>query len=71
MGAYRELFYGVCFYASAVIGGFLGLEMLTPAVRGEDYESQMREDVTAIIVGVIAGCACWLWAKYSWLENPA
>jgi hypothetical protein len=70
VGAFREIGYGGCFFLSAVIGGLLGLGFLVPAIRGGDHESQMWEDVRAIIVGVISGSAAWLVFKYTRLRPP-
>jgi hypothetical protein len=67
---FRELGYGVCFFMSAALGGFLGLTCLVSPIRGGTHESQRWEDVTAIVFGVIVGSLAWLAYKYRVFGAP-
>ena len=66
---FRELRYGVMFFLSAAAGGWLGLTLVTRP-RGGTIESQMQEDVTAIVCGTLAGSFAWLAYKYLYLTSP-
>jgi hypothetical protein len=70
MAMFREVGYGVCFFLSAALGGFLGLTCLVSPVRGGTHESQMWEDVRAILFGVLAGGLVWLAYKYRLFAQP-
>ncbi|HEY2411645.1 MAG TPA: hypothetical protein VGI40_05360 [Pirellulaceae bacterium] len=71
MGAYRELVYGLCFLASAVAGGFLGLVLLSPSVVTSPPQDDdlVRQEFGLMMIGVICACGGWLWFKYRWLDN--
>ena len=62
---YAELWYGGCFFASAMIGMALGLMCLTPTIRGGPIDAQIYEDVSNAVIGAIVGAVVWLWWKYS------
>jgi hypothetical protein len=64
---FREIGYGVLFFLSAAVGGLLGLVAVTRP-RGGTVESQMQEDVTAILAGTFCGAVAWLVVRYTYLR---
>ena len=65
MGAYRELVYGVCFFACAIVGGALGwgamalaIQMLRPPPN-TPADIEMAIAIGAVI-GATAGGLTWL-----------
>jgi hypothetical protein len=62
--AFREIGYGVLFFLSAALGGFLGLTA-NQGPRSGTIESKMWEDVTAILLGTFCGAVAWLAFRYT------
>ena len=59
---FRELGFGVCFFVSAMLGMFNGVNCYIPTNRSEAIEAQMQ--LVWAMFGLIAGGIAWLWWKH-------
>jgi hypothetical protein len=64
--AFRELFYGMRFFACAPIGAACIGPMLFIG-PGSSYEENLRQEVMALVVGTAIGGGGWLVFKYRFL----
>ena len=67
---FRNLFLGLGFFFSMIVGGFLGLCCLTPAI-GHGQPDDTYVMVQNIIAGTIAGGIVWkLWQGWNMRQEP-